>query len=106
MRLSWAVLLVAACGPVEPGKVTKLETELGLAVACGDVVCAPFEYCHVQCTCCGMPVGPDSGLVPSASFECRPIPFGCSGAALCSCPSVSRYGGCDAPKRLVEEPCG
>jgi hypothetical protein len=76
----------------------------GVTVPCGNATCGPFEYCHVQCTCCGVPTGGDSGLTPAATQECRPIPVGCTGANLCGCASLPS-GGCDPAKRLFEVPC-
>ena len=72
-------------------------------VPCGPKTCSATEYCEIQCTCCGVPTF-DGGPQPSASYTCKPIPAGCSGARFCDCDSAVRSHQCE-PSRTVSIPC-
>lgn len=70
-------------------------------VKCGDLTCSATQYCYSKCTCCGIPIG-DSGLKPSGTFECRPLPTGCTAEKFCNCKEATVPGGwCDAKNRTT-----
>ncbi len=70
-------------------------------IACGEMTCGPDQYCFVMCTCCGI-----DGGTPSSTYECRPIPTGCSADDICACTELTRTGSaCDSATRILQRPC-